>query len=96
MRPIVIALFAVAGGLTLSGIVANFYRLVAKKPQSRLATIAYYAVMLLAGPSVLVENSTRSFRRKECSGFAYGFAVSLAGYWAFLLGLVVIDASAII
>lgn len=96
MRPVYITLFAIAGGLTLSGIVANFYRLIAKKPQSRLATWIYYAVMLLAGPSVLVENSTRSFRRKECSGFAYGFAVSLAGYWAFLLGLVVIDASAII
>jgi hypothetical protein len=93
MRHFIILLFSVSGGLTLSGIVANFYRLIARKPQGRSATWAHYGVMLLAGPSVLFENSTRSFRKKECSGFAYGFAVSLAAYWAFMLGLVVIDTS---
>ncbi|HEY0265924.1 MAG TPA: hypothetical protein VGC16_04175 [Rhizomicrobium sp.] len=93
MRHFILMLFAVAGGLTLSGIVANIYRLVAKKPQGRLATWVYYGVMLLAGPSVLFENATRSFRKKDCSRFAYGFAVALAGYWAFMLGLMVIEAS---
>ena len=93
MRHFMLLLFSIAGGLTLSGIVANFYRLIARKPEGKLATCAYYVVMLLAGPSVLFENSTRSFRKKECSGFAYGFAVSLAGYWAFMIGLVVIDAT---
>jgi hypothetical protein len=71
--------------------VANLYRLVAKKPQGRVATWAYYGVMALAGPSVLVENSTRSFRKKDCSRAAYGFAVAIAAYWAFILGLIVID-----
>ncbi len=96
MRHFMLLLFSVAGGLTLSGIVANFYRLIARKPEGLLATWAYYFVMLLAGPSVLVENSTRSFRKKECSGFAYGFAVSLATYWAFMIGMVVIDTSMMI
>lgn len=92
MRHFILMLFALAAGLTLSGIAANLYRLLARKPQSRIATWIYYAVMVLAGPSVLVENSTRSFRRKECTRFAYGFAMGLAGYWAFMLGLVVIEA----
>jgi hypothetical protein len=96
MRHFMLLMFSVAGGLTLSGIVANFYRLIARKPEGLLATWAYYFVMLLAGPSVLVENSTRSFRKKECSGFAYGFAVSLATYWAFMIGMVVIDTSMMI
>ena len=93
MRNIQLALFAFAGGLTLSGIVANLYRLVAKKPKSRSATWVHYAVMALAGPSVLVENSTRSFRQKDCGRAAYGFAVAIAAYWAFILGLIVIDLS---
>lgn len=91
MKHILLTMFAVVGGLTLSGIVANGYRLVARKPETALATWLYYLVMLLAGPSVLFENSTRSFRKKDCSPIAYAFAVVLAGYWAFVLGLVVID-----
>lgn len=96
MRHFILALFALAGGLTLSGIVANFYRLVAKKPQGRLATWTYYAVMLLAGPNVLFENSTRSFRKQECSRGAYAFALGLAGYWSFMIGLAAIETSNLI
>ena len=92
MRHFTLMLFALAAGLTLSGIVANFYRLVAKKPRTRAATWIYYGVMLLAGPSVLFENSTRSFRKKECSHSAYAFAVTLAAYWWFMLGLALINA----
>ena len=47
--------------------------------------------MVVAGPSVLFENSTRSFRQKECTRIAYGFALALASYWAFMLGLAVIS-----
>jgi hypothetical protein len=91
MRHLLLLLFSLAGGLTLSGIVANLYRLVAKKPQGRAATYAYYGVMLLAGPSVLVGNATRSFRKKECTRYAYGFALGLAAYWSFILGAVLVD-----
>ena len=96
MRHFTVMLFALAGGLTLSSIVANVYRLVARKPRTRAATWIFYGVMLLAGPSVLLENSTRSFRRKECSRSAYAFAMGLAGYWSFVLGLALINASEII
>jgi hypothetical protein len=44
-------------------------------------------VMLLAGPSVLIDNATRSFRKKGCSNAAYIFAVGLTVYWSFALGL---------
>jgi hypothetical protein len=90
MRHFLLLLFSVAGGLTLSGIVANLYRLLGKKPQGRAATCAFYGVMLLAGPSVLLGNATRSFRKKECSRVAYGFALGLATYWSFMLGAVLV------
>jgi hypothetical protein len=51
----------------------------------------HYAVMMLAGPSVLFENATRSFRARGCSGLAYGFALAVATYWAFLIGVVMIE-----
>lgn len=91
MRLFQYLLFAVAGGLTLSGIAANLFRLFGRKPQSRAETLLYYGVMLLAGPSVLIENATRSFRTRDCSRAAYGFAVAVASYWAFALGLALID-----
>jgi hypothetical protein len=47
--------------------------------------------MMLAGPSVLFENATRSFRAKACSGVAYGFAVAIATYWAFVIGVVMVE-----
>ena len=90
LRNVMLLLFAVAGGLTLSGIAANLYRMLAKKPSGTIATYAHYAVMVFAGPSILFENSTRSFRRKECSRAAYGFALGLALYWAFMLGVVIV------
>ncbi len=93
MRNLELLLFAVAGGLTLSGIVANLYRLLGKKPSGAVATCAHYAVMVFAGPSVLFENSTHSFRKKECGGGAYGFSLGLALYWAFMLGLVLVRAA---
>ena len=84
-------LFAVAGGLTLSGIAANCYRILARKPVSRTETLIYYAVMSVAGPSVLFNNATRSFRAKACSTAAYVFAVAVTGYWSFALGLVLLS-----
>jgi hypothetical protein len=91
MRNIVLLLFSLAGGLTLSGIVANCYRLMVREPEGRAGTYAHYGVMLLAGPSVLLANSTRSFRKKECSRTAYGFALGLAAYWSFILGAILVD-----
>lgn len=91
MHNFILLLFAVAGGLAVSGIVANLYRILAHKPEGTITTWIYYAVMVLAGPSVLLQNATRSFRAKDCSGLAYGFAVTITGYWSLLIGWAVIQ-----
>jgi hypothetical protein len=91
LRDLLVLLFAVTAGLTLSGIIANIYRLFARKPQSRGETALYYGIMVLAGASVLLENATRSYRKKDCSAPAYGFAIAIVGYWCFVLGIVVLS-----
>jgi len=88
---LLVLFFAVAAGLTASGIVASLYRIVARKPKTRPETALYYAIMVVAGPSVLLENATRSYRTKACSALAYGLAVAITGYWAFALGLMVLS-----
>lgn len=87
LRDLTVLMFALTGGLTLSGITANIYRMLARKPRNRGETILYYAVMTLAGPSVLLENATRSYRKKESSAPAFGFAMAIVGYWCFILGV---------
>ena len=54
---------------------------------SKGETVLYYTVMAFAGASVLLENATRSYRKKDCSAPAYGFAVAIVGYWCFILGI---------
>jgi hypothetical protein len=91
MRNILLMLFAIAVGLTLSGIVANLYRLIATKPKGGSETWIYYGVMALAGPSVLFDNATHSFRKKECTRMAWAFALVLATYWAMVLGAILLE-----
>ena len=91
MHGLSLVLFTIAAGLTLSGIVANLYRLIATKPKNGGDTWIYYPVMVLAGPSILFDNATRSFRKKECGRMAWAFALSLATYWAMVLGLILLE-----
>ena len=90
LRQLMTLLFAVAAGLTLSGIIANLYRILARKPESGPERVVYFAVMALAGPTVLFSNATKSFRGRDCSAASYLFAVMLTGYWGFVLGLIVL------
>jgi hypothetical protein len=92
-RDIVVVLFATASGFTASGILANFYRLVVRKPDTAAAKAAYYAVMVVAGPNVLLENAAQSLRKKACSKIAFWLAAAVAGYWSFALGLFVLNVS---
>lgn len=92
-RDIVVVLFATASGFTASGISANFYRLVVRKPDSAKAKTAYYVVMVVAGPNVLLENAAQSLRKKACSKTAFWLAAAVAGYWSFALGLFVLNLS---
>ncbi|HEY0281218.1 MAG TPA: hypothetical protein VGC27_01190 [Rhizomicrobium sp.] len=93
LRDIIVILFSVAAGFTASGIVANLYRLMADKPQSRAGKTFYIAVMVIAGPCVLVANAAKSRRAKGCSHFAFWLATAVAGYWSFAIGLFVLDLS---
>lgn len=91
MHGLMIILFAIAIGFTASGITANTYRLIAKKPEGLMARIVYAGVMVVAGPNVLFENAATSFRAKKCSGIAFWLAAAIAGYWSFFLGLLVLN-----
>jgi hypothetical protein len=86
-RDLIVFLFAVSGGITFSGIIASVYRLAAKKPQGNTGRVLHYAVMAFAGPSVLLGNATRSYRKEGCSNLAYVMAIAVASYWAFVLGM---------
>jgi hypothetical protein len=74
-------------GFALSGIVANLYRLLAPKPQTDATRFAYYAIMVVAGPSVLFDNAARTWRGKGCSALAFWLAAALSAYWSFIIGL---------
>jgi len=91
MHNFIVFLFAIAAGVTASGLTANVYRLAGGEPTTRLSTFIHYAVMIIAGPVVLIANSTRSFRQKECSRAAYALALVFSGYWAFAMGLFILS-----
>ena len=88
---LMVVLFATTAGFTTSGILANTYRLIANKPESGAAKGAYYAVMVVAGPNVLLENAAQSLRKKDCSKLAFWLAAAIAAYWSFAIGLFVLD-----
>ena len=52
MHGFTLMLFAFAGGQTLSGIVANAYRLLARREDGQPAAWVCYGILLFAGPSV--------------------------------------------
>lgn len=91
MKSFLIVMYSITAGLTLSGIIANLYRLLANEPKNAAQNVVYYAVMVFGGPSVLFDNATRSFRKKECSGFGLTVALGLATWWAMILGAILLD-----
>ena len=93
LHDVIVILFSIAAGFTASGIVANLYRLMANKPEGKVGKTVYIAVMVVAGPSVLVGNAAKSFRKKDCSRYAFWLAAAIAGYWSFAIGLFVLNLS---
>ena len=91
MHDVIVFLFCIGAGVTASGLLASIYRLIAREPKTRIETLLHYAVMVIAGPVVLVSNSTRSFRNKECSKAAYALAIALSGYWCFATGVMILS-----
>lgn len=87
MHDVLVFLFAIAAGMTASGVLSTIYRMIAREPETRLGTCLHYVVMVIAGPVVLISNSTKSFRKKQCSKAAYALAIALSTYWSFTTGL---------
>ncbi|MEI9888264.1 MAG: hypothetical protein WDN08_17555 [Rhizomicrobium sp.] len=90
-KDIFLVAFCTLVGFTASGILANLYRLLAAKPESKAGRVGYVAVMVVAGPNVLFENAATSFRAKDCSSFAFWLATAIAGYWSFALGMFILQ-----
>jgi hypothetical protein len=91
LRQFALLVFALAAGFTASGIVSCLYRLVAEKPKNTPAQVLHWTVMIFAGPNVLIENASKSYKAKDCSAYAFWFAAIIAGYWSLALGLFVIQ-----
>jgi N-acetylmuramic acid 6-phosphate (MurNAc-6-P) etherase len=84
-------MFAIGAGMTTAGLLSSIYGLLANEPSSKLETAVHYAVMVIAGPVVLAGNSTRSFRKKECSKAAFALALALSIYWSFATGTFILS-----
>jgi hypothetical protein len=91
MHTLIVFLFAVGAGMTTAGLLSNIYGLIAGEPSTKLETFVHYAVMVIAGPVVLAGNSTKSFRKKECSKTAYALALALSVYWSFATGVFILS-----
>jgi len=91
MHTLIVFLFSVSAGMTTAGLLCNIYRLMAGEPSTKLGTFVHYAVMVIAGPVVLAGNSTKSFRKKECSKTAYALALALSVYWSFATGVFILS-----
>ncbi len=90
---LLVALFVMTAGMTASGIVANLYRLLVGKTASAGKRVLYLAVMVVAGPNVLLESAARARRKKKCSQTAFWLAAAVAGYWSLAIGLFVVGLS---
>jgi hypothetical protein len=91
MHPFITFMFAIASGMTAAGLLASIYGLLANEPSTKLGTFVHYAVMVIAGPAVLAGNSTKSFRKKECSMTAFALALALSAYWSFATGTFILS-----
>jgi hypothetical protein len=91
MHDFIVFLFAIAAGVTASGLLASLYRLIAREPRTRIETALHYGVMVVAGPVILIGNSTKSYREKQCSRTAYALVIALSGYWCFVTGVIILS-----
>jgi len=90
VRDLIVAFFAVAAGFTVSGIVANSYKLVTREQE--LSKLMWNVpLMAVAGPNVIFGTAATSLRARNCSSFAFCLATAISGYWSFVLGLFLLN-----
>jgi len=90
VKDLIVAFFAVAAGFTVSGIVANSYKLVTREHE--LSKLMWNVpLMAVAGPNVIFGQAATSLRARNCSSLAFCLATAITGYWSFVLGLFLLD-----
>ena len=88
VKDLIVVMFAMAAGFTLSGIVTSLYRLVMGQ---RGSEEPHLLVMVVAGPNVLLQGATKSLRARNLSQPLFWLASAVAGYWSFVLGLFLLN-----
>jgi len=91
MQSLCLVLFSIAAGFTLSGIVANLYRVCGFKPETRNGAILRVIVLIVAGPTVIFEAAIRGRAKKEWTASFFWLVTAGLAYWSLALGLFVLE-----
>ena len=91
MQELALVLFAITAGFTFSGIAANLYKLSGAKANTSRGKTVRFAVMTVAGPSVIFESAMRGLLAKRWTRGAFWLAAVGAAYWSLALGLFVVE-----
>ena len=86
-----LALFAITAGFTFSGLTANLYRLAGFKAKTSAERTFRFAVMTVAGPSVVFESAVKGLLEKKWTRGAFWLTVLGVVYWSLALGLLVLE-----
>lgn len=90
MHSLIVFLFTLGAGFTVSGLIAAIYRFSGFVPQTLTGRIVEAAVLIFAGPTTYVTNATASLKKKEYSMAAYLLVIGICGFWSFTTGLFVL------
>ena len=96
LKDLMIVLFAMAAGYTISGIASNLYQLVAGKPERALAHTSHLLVMVLAGPNVIFDKVASARKARNCSTALFWLVVAISSYWSFVLGLFALNVAVVL
>ena len=91
MTPLLLILFSMTAGFTVSAIVANLYRLSGAKAHDSSGRTIRLVVMVVAGPSVIFENAMRGLIAKQWPLTAFLLVAVGVAYWSLVLGLIVLN-----
>jgi hypothetical protein len=91
MAELTLILYTIVVGYTLSAITANLYRLSGTAVKTGHGQILKFAVMALAGPSMIFESATQSFLDKKWSACAFWLTTAGIAYWCLAIGLLTLE-----
>ena len=96
LKDLMIVLFAMAAGYTVSGIASNLYQLIAGKPEQSLARPSHLLVMVLAGPNVILDKVASARKARNCSVALFWLVVAISSYWSFVIGLFLLNVAVVL